>query len=92
MEIHGPGDIARKNLRLHSVAVHHIQECHGTLPLSRFFETTSREGSEYSPDMDTAYVRENHPQNSLMRLSTSILGTWNFGSNKQWHWGDGKLP
>ena len=30
--------------------------------------------------MDTAYVRETlHPQNSLIRFSTSILGTWNFG-------------
>lgn len=48
MESHGPGDVARKNLRLHSVAVHHIQECHGTLPLSRFFETTSRGGPEES--------------------------------------------
>ena len=27
--------------------------------------------------MDTAYVRENPPQYSLIRLSTSILGTWN---------------
>ena len=45
------------------------------LNIHQTFQVPKMEVLTYISSMDTAYVRENRPKNSLIRLSTSILGT-----------------